>query len=66
VALPIGRYYKVRETPPSRAVSNELLETVFKRNGKILPNHDEIVVSFDLLSIISYNRLTVAGAMSSK
>lgn len=43
IALPIGRYYKVRGRPPTPAVSNALLESAFKRRGKILPKHGEIV-----------------------
>jgi len=43
--LPIGRLYKLRESPPSPAVPNELLEAAFTRNSRRLPSHTEIVVS---------------------
>jgi len=49
IALPVGRFYKVRERPPSSAVPNEVLETVYRRNGKILPSHAEILVSNSVL-----------------
>ena len=43
VALPVGRYFKVRETPATRAVNNDVLEKVFRSNRKLLPNHSVIV-----------------------
>lgn len=38
VALPIGRYYNLSETCLKRPKFNEILESQFKKNRKVLPS----------------------------
>jgi len=51
IAVPFGRYLRIKETLPRRAVSNAVLEKAFLKHHRILPSHDVITVSFtsDLL-----------------
>ena len=48
VALPLGRYFNIRETPPRRPVSQPVLEQHFKLHKRIVPAHNVVQVSNDL------------------
>ncbi len=52
VAVPIGRWFKLRETSPTRPVYNETLEAAFKKHKRILPPHDDIVVTITFINIV--------------
>ena len=44
VALPIGRWYKLRETVSKNVVHNDILEKLYRKQRKILPDKDVIEV----------------------
>ena len=62
VATPVGRMYKLRETPPTKPVPNETLEKAFKKFHKVLPrDYSKVVVSiftFDIANCTWYKHVT--------
>ena len=46
IAVPIGRWYKIKETPPRKVEHNEVLEKAFKEYRKLLPSHTVVMVCF--------------------
>ena len=57
VALPIGRYFKIKESKPKRAESNPYLEDAFKKHRKLLPK-DKVQV---IISIALHNDILCFG-----
>lgn len=44
IALPLGRYYDIKESPPRPPVPNEILEKAFKQHKKVIPEHEKLKV----------------------
>lgn len=44
-ARPVGRWFKLRESKPKKPRANPLLEATYRKRRKILPAHNELVVS---------------------
>lgn len=61
VALPVGRWYKIREAPPKKVEHNDVLEKAFKQYKRTLPNHAIVVVCaiFYVHHIFEWQILTV-------
>ena len=61
IALPLGRFYEIKETPPRSPVSQPLLEQSFKQNRRLMPSHNVIEVSFEVIRIVGLNSDAITG-----